>query len=411
MFDLAKAVTKTAEQQIQKNGPRSSHLFYQDEECRHIIESCFEFEGWAEPSCIRLSTAKDIDAKALSDIVMLELSQSNDVIEDARRFAAKVPNQKGVIVIGKENSITTLRSLKDMGFYYVFWPINRGEFTQFVRHVSVSQEKFHGVSENRRAKRIAVVGTKGGNGTSYIATMISKILAEKGSETILVDHHYRYSNIDIFLGLKDYQRRDNQELSGHMLDIDEDSAENYLVKAEPHLQVLALTGQKTVQANYDITMSVCDLLFRKANFIIEDYSFGTGVDYQLNDLFRIHDVFVVVVDPSIASVRNAKKIIDTISTQNEQYLSEKRILIVANCHKPKGALALNRQEVEEYLKRKVNVYKPFEKRQVQSILSGQSLAAERRRRDSLYSVATLIQGDKRSLNKGTLQRLKAVFKK
>lgn len=409
MFDLAKAVTKTAEQHVQKQGPRSSHLFYQDEACRKTVESCFVFEGWNEPVSMRLSASQKLDPKQLSDIVILELTQSVDVIEDAKRFATKVPNQKGVIVIGTENSITTLRGLKEMGFYYVFWPINRGEFTQFIRHVSASQEKFFGVSENRRAKRVAVIGAKGGVGTSYVSTFISKVLAEKGSQCILVDHHYRNTNIDIFLGLKQYHKRDNDELSGHMFDLDQESAENYLTKIDDHLSVLALEGQSTIQANYDITTSVCDLLTRRGNFIVEDYSAGNGVDYKLTDLMRNQDIFVVVLDPSIASVRSAKRIIDTIAEHNESNMAEKRILIVTNCHKPEGAFALSRKEVEHYLSRKVDLYKPFDKKQVQSILTGQVLAAEKRRSESIISIATLIEGETKSSRRSFSQRMKAAF--
>ncbi|TOO92001.1 chromosome partitioning protein ParA, partial [Vibrio parahaemolyticus] len=79
--------------------------------------------------------------------------------------------------------ISTLRSLKDMGFYYVFWPVNKQEIADFLIHVNKNLKTFSGVSQKRKAKRVAVVGSKGGVGTSLITTELSSLLSTQGSDT------------------------------------------------------------------------------------------------------------------------------------------------------------------------------------------------------------------------------------
>ncbi|MGR5456682.1 chromosome partitioning protein ParA, partial [Vibrio alfacsensis] len=86
-------------------------------------------------------------SKQESNLILLELNESSNVVSDAQAVAAKLPTHKGVIVIGKEDAISTLRSLKEMGFYYLFWPINKYEFAEFVMHVNNDLKAQKGVSK------------------------------------------------------------------------------------------------------------------------------------------------------------------------------------------------------------------------------------------------------------------------
>jgi len=114
MFDLAKAVSKSTEKEKVQNGPSGCSLFYQTSDCKSLLQEVFRFEGWSEPDCLR-SDLSVIDINNLQEIIILELNQSKNVVEDAKAFASRLPNHKGIVVIGKEDAITTLRGLKEMG--------------------------------------------------------------------------------------------------------------------------------------------------------------------------------------------------------------------------------------------------------------------------------------------------------
>ncbi|MCA2417978.1 chromosome partitioning protein ParA, partial [Vibrio chemaguriensis] len=158
----------------------------------------FEFEGWAAPTCIKQSAVpKNFYSEQSGNMVILELSESQDIVTDAQRLTNQMPTHKGIVVIGTEDSISVLRQLKDIGFYYLFWPINKHEFADFIMNVHRNLQTYTGVSKQRRAKRVAVVGSKGGIGTPFIATEISSKLASNDIDNILVDHQYNNSNIDV----------------------------------------------------------------------------------------------------------------------------------------------------------------------------------------------------------------------
>ncbi|WP_419239198.1 hypothetical protein [Photobacterium leiognathi] len=153
MFNLSKSLVNKVASPAENNTPAGCSVFFQTEACVELINEVFSFEGWNTPTCIKLSaTDEPIDANDLQSIVIVELNQSSNVVEDAKNFANRIPNHKGVVVIGKEDAITTLRSLKEMGFYYLFWPVTKQEFIDFLRHVHTNQQQFAGVSQNRKAK-------------------------------------------------------------------------------------------------------------------------------------------------------------------------------------------------------------------------------------------------------------------
>ncbi|MFA0233146.1 chromosome partitioning protein ParA, partial [Vibrio sp. 10N.261.45.A7] len=174
MFDLVKTMRESAAAEDLSginNGPSDCVLVYQSQECVDLVKEMFQFEGWDEPQFIKNA---DVDKKFYeeqkSNIVLLELCDSETMADDAQNFASHLPTRKGLIIIGQLDSIVKLRELKEMGFYYLYWPINKFEFSDFILNVQANLESFSGVSEKRKAKRVAVVGSKGGVGTSLIST-------------------------------------------------------------------------------------------------------------------------------------------------------------------------------------------------------------------------------------------------
>jgi len=126
MFDLTKALTKkTKPAQTGTTGIAGCTLFYQSQECLELVQEVFRFEGWNESACVKVKAGSaKLTEKQNGHIMILELTESTNVVEEAKSFASKSPTQKAVVVIGREDAISTLRSLNDMGFYYVFWPVN-----------------------------------------------------------------------------------------------------------------------------------------------------------------------------------------------------------------------------------------------------------------------------------------------
>ncbi|WP_318495373.1 AAA family ATPase [Photobacterium leiognathi] len=411
MFNLSKTITQKVTTTTEQQGPSGCSVFYQTQECLELVNEVFRFEGWKEPECSKFSLQNEkTDAAQLQEIIILELNQSKSVIEDAKNFANRIPNHKGVIVIGQEDAITTLRGLKEMGFYYVFWPVNKQEFTDFLRHVHKNQQQFAGVSQNRKAKRVAVIGTKGGVGNSLITTELSSYLADSGAQTIMVDRQYHNSNIDILLGLKKYQKHDANNLEYQLHDMDEASANDYLTKVTDKLKVLSLEGTEPVEKLVSYTNNIADLLIRHANFIIDDYSASVDFSLDLESIAAKNNIIVLIIEPTISSIRTAQSYLQYIENLRSSVHNDRRILLFLNIHRPAGAFSLAQHEIETYLDRKVDVVLPYNKMLATELLEGKRIyKQEDSTSGAITNLALKIKGKTQKVKQTPLTKIKALF--
>ncbi|MCW8327418.1 chromosome partitioning protein ParA [Photobacterium sp. SDRW27] len=374
MFDIAKAISQSTEKDKVQQGPSGCNLFYQTSHCKELIEEVFRFEGWADPQCVKSTLPQDhLTAKELEEIIILELNQSTSVVEDAKAFASRLPNHKGIIVIGQEDAITTLRGLKDMGLYYLFWPVNKQEASDFIRHVHSNIGRFAGVSQNRKAKKVAVIGSKGGVGTTLISAEIACELASSGTDTILVDHQYHTSNIDITLGLKNFEKQNAENLGLQFHDMDEESAAGYLQPISNKLRMLSLAGNLPVTDLLGYSHNIIDLLHRQANFIIEDYSGSTDFKVDIPLVVKRNDIVMLVLDPTVASVRNTRRLMESIHQYRQLEQKELRLFIFVNFHRPEVSFPLKLKEIEEHLECQADVVLPYNAKIASILLQGQRL--------------------------------------
>ncbi|PSW18342.1 chromosome partitioning protein ParA [Photobacterium sanctipauli] len=412
MFDLAKAIAKSPEPQPSAHGPAGCTLFYQTPNCKALVEEVFRFEGWAAPECRsdNINTT-DLQSVQLQELVLLELNQSSNVVEDARSFASQLPNHNGVIVIGKEDAITTLRGLKDMGFYYLFWPVGKEELTDFIRHVHNNQKKFAGVSQNRKAKTVAVVGSKGGVGTSLFSAEIATALASSGADCVLVDHQYHMTNMDIMLGKKDLNRHDTSHFSHQLHDMDEQSAADYLIRINKKCRLLSVTGEEPPHTLFDYTRTISDLLIRQTNFIIDDFSGSVRFPLNIKQLAEDHDICILIVEPSVTSARNTKKIIEQLQNYQSLNMRESRIITILNAHRPEPSFAMNQAEIEAYLGRAIDVVMPFDKNTAHHLLSGKRLHKLENSNGPLTTLIRLIKGQAVERKAPIMSKIQTWFKR
>lgn len=395
MFDLTKALSKkTPVMPMADSGVASCTLFYQTDTCLELVQEIFAFEGWNEPTCHRLQHRgiKTSDSKE-GQLVLFELNESKDIVSDVKAFATKLPTQKGVVVIGKEDSISTLRSLKDMGFYYVYWPVNKSEFADFLIHVNKNLQNFSGVSQKRKAKRVAVVGAKGGVGASIISTELSSVLSMRDVDTILVDHQYSASNIDVLLALKAFKPRAVDEFTAPLHEMDEEGALTYLHNSRKNLRLLSISGDLKQEELFNYNQTLCDLLARNTNFIVEDLSGSVDFKVEPRMLADVFDVVVLVLDPSVSAVRNAKRIYEGI--QNLQLNSSKkiRVITVVNYHRPSAAFVLKKNDVVKYLSAPVDLEIGFCKHLSHIIIDGKRVHKHDRQMNRAFDrLAKLISG-------------------
>lgn len=407
MFDLVDSLRKDKKKVLIEEDKVSSVLFFQTSGCKELVLEAYRFEGAAVPSIAKNSEEEIIEHVRSSDIeiVIVELNKSENISKDAERIRHLLPNHASVIVIGSEDAISTIRNLKSMGFYYLFWPITKQELIDFVHSVSDNRKRSssRGPGQNRRAKYVSVVGSKGGVGTTLIcAEMAYQLSADKKSSCLVVDQSYFTGNLDIMMGIRNFERRKVQK--GEMLaSLDEAFSQSLIYRQNSLLSLLALSSDHLDSAALlEYTNAIVDFLAEDVNFVIEDHSASVGFSFTSDNFLTKCDVIVLVIEPSVSSLRDAARIKDSLQKHNEN--SSLRMILVFNQTVHKKAMTVSRADAEEFLKQKMDIEIPYCELMSSTILDGKRIAKSSLKAakplqelTSLILGETTVQKSKRSL--------------
>ncbi|MGF1775597.1 chromosome partitioning protein ParA [Vibrio nomapromontoriensis] len=376
-------------------------------ECKNLIEEVFSFEGWSIPNIV--SSAKELkqsNASTLSDLVIIEMEDGEGILAESADLSSSLSTKQSVIVIGKEDSINTMRGLKKLGFYYVLWPINKVEMIDFIKHVTSNHVSSAGVNQFRRAKRIAMIGSKGGVGNSLVCCELANVIANYGAETILVDHSYEESNLDIILNTSFNNRLDVDTLKQQLADLDEEGASGFLSQVKDNLNIFSVTGGDKAENTFGYVQSALDLLGKKANFIIEDYSSSINFFPDIDNVLYRNDIVVIVAEPSISSVRVAKKFIKEIQSRVESGLQEKRLIVFLNAHRPPDSFNLSISEVEDFLETPLGGVLEYNKNFSKLLIQGKRVSEVLPKRNNPFvTLADTIIGKKHTIKTSLIRRI------
>ncbi|MGF1911513.1 chromosome partitioning protein ParA [Vibrio kasasachensis] len=400
MLDILESLNK-----VEKKAREVVHFscvaFTQSNECQVLIEEAFRFDGMSMPSFVS-NTDEEIQSHVRQsdvEIALVELTESSNVTEDMRRISHLLPNHASVIVIGKEDAISTIRNLKEMGFYYLFWPATKSEMLDFVKNVYNNRKSDSGLGKKRDAKKIAVWGCSGGVGTSLITTELATDLSERHhAKCLLVDHDYYAGNIDIFLKLEGFEKK-VAAITSVDVDVDATYAHSMTRKVNDMFSLLSLTSaEHSTHELKEYTRSLEHLLSEQNNFIVSDLSKGgqTNSDYQY--LVADVDTIVLVCSPAISSVRQLKNMTEFLSLK----APSSRQIIVLNHVQPEKATVLSKKEVQQFLGCSVNIEIPYDSGLLKHILDGGYLFNSRMPiARSMLMLTSMILGESIDKNKKT----------
>lgn len=371
MLDLVDLLKNSEKKETQKE-KLTSVLFHQSEQCKELVEEAFRFEGIVTPAILQNSddTIRKHVRESTIEIVLVELNMSSDVTKDMKRISHLLPNHASVIVIGSEDAISTIRNLKEMGFYYLFWPISKQELIDFVRNVNDNRSRNSGLGQNRTAKKIAFWGSKGGVGASFLTSEVAFELSDKkNSSCMIVDHNYSGGNLDIFLGLNQFEKRP-VTLGTMSSSLDLSYAMSMTKKVNNMLSVLAIESDDLNEMELkDYSRTLVKELSVQNNFILEDLSSSVNCKADLKVLAVDCDVFVLVLEPTVSCLREAARVISGL----DKYNSTVRCIVVLNYTIPEKSATVTKEEIEKYLRQPVDVTCPFESKFGSMVLEGKHL--------------------------------------
>ncbi|MGR5299060.1 AAA family ATPase [Vibrio mediterranei] len=400
--DKKKAPRSSTSVQTQKNG---TTLFFSDTTCRDVVLEAYNFEGIDVPTCIK-GTPQPTKKYQYGELVLVQLTESTDIEKDALQLNALIPNDRVVIILGNTDSIFTLRKLEKIGFYYLPWPADKMELLECISLARANDYKREQHGYFRQAKRIAIVGTKGGIGTTAIAAELTILLAKQSSRSVLVDHHYTFSNLDIILSNKELKQVNVNSITVDPKQLDEESINSYLTEIGHNTYYLGFTGADSLNELERYTHIVSTKLNRQTNFIIHDFSGSLNFPLTADSLVNEHDVIILVTEPSVSCTRATQHWLDKLKDAVIQQLASPKIMVVLNTHRPASSFNLSQSEVERFLKVKCDVVIPFYKSAAKQLIDGNKLQhLETRKSAPFTQLAQMLTGKGTLRKKGLLNRL------
>ncbi|RTZ60294.1 MAG: septum site-determining protein MinD [Gammaproteobacteria bacterium] len=210
------------------------------------------------------------------------------------------------------------------------------------------------------AKVYVVTSGKGGVGKSTVTANVATALAKLGKKVLVLDADIGLRNLDMLLGLEN-------RIVYDILDVVEGRAtpDKAFIKDKRGLPLYLIAANQTKNKDAISQEQMTDLV----NHLKEDYDFDyifidspAGIEQGFKNAASPADAALVVVNPEVASVRDADRVIGLLENmeKNEIYLIINRI----DWKKVKKGEMMSVDDVKEILKIPVLGVVPYEDKMV-----------------------------------------------
>ena len=241
------------------------------------------------------------------DLLLLESRAcSADLLSDLGGLADVCDPDTRVIVIGASNDVQLYRELTDRGIAdYLVWPVGEPAV------IAAAARAFRDVRPKKPGRTIAFVGAKGGVGASTVAHNVAWALAgEHASNAILADMDLPFGtagldfNIDAEQGIAD--------AIGDSGRLDELLLDRLMVSCSDNLSLL--TAPAVLGKGYDFDETAFEQMLdiaraHASNVILDVPHMWTA--WARHTLVSADEV-VVVAEPDLANLRNAKSLVELL---------------------------------------------------------------------------------------------------
>lgn len=261
-------------------------------------------------------------------IVDIESEKDLSIINDI--IVMGIPNDVMYVLIGDTDSITFSSELLKFGARYLYKNTQLGSVADIILNSK-------GKSVDRISLNVSILGCKGGCGNTTIASGL-------------------FSSIDKFISAPVLYIQGG---SGSR-DLDLISSENLgIIIQEAKIQKTSST--KSVKIDSEVVRFDYDNpVYQQYNINLFDHNISRASPEELEIVFNRTDVFVLIVGNNFSSFRTAKKIIDEYKKFELRSKSRpKRIIICVNEYTVrKSRDKFSREDIEDFLERKVDMYLP-----------------------------------------------------
>lgn len=282
--------------------PEIANLLQQVSVDRRLAKTEFEME----PGGIDAAIAHCASGPSPNLLLLDTTATPTELLTKLDRLAEHVEEGSKVVIIGAANDIGLFRELMSRGVSeYLVPPLQPLQIIRAISSLYVNPEKpFAG-------KVISVVGAKGGVGASTVAHNLAWLIAERfQANTTMVDLDLSFGT-----GALDFNQEPQQSVAEALLSpdrVDEVFLDRLLMRQTERLMLFCAPA--TLEREFEIDPEafeiVIDRVRRSAPFVVLDMP-HVWTPWVRQTLLSTDEV-VVVATPELASLRNAKNMIDRI---------------------------------------------------------------------------------------------------
>jgi pilus assembly protein CpaE len=326
------------------------------------------------------------------DVVIMDINMPDmDGIQATAQIAKVVPTAAVIIMSVQQDSDYFRKAMLAGARNYLIKPVDPDELYGTIRAVYKQHEiirrqqaAYQGVPVDMRTAVpaaegdviraghiIVVYSPQGGVGCTTIATNLATGLMKKGIKVLLVDSDLQFGDVGVFLKLQSQSTL--HDLVDKIDDLDTDFFDSIVATHESGLKVLLgpprLEQSLEVEQTPNAVARILEKVATHYDFVVVDTASHLN-ESQLS-LFDMATKIVMVATPTLASVKNARFVLDLFDRLN--YTPTKTMLILNRIEDERqqraGRVTIPTETIEKHLRRQVEARIPTDERTVLSAVN------------------------------------------
>jgi pilus assembly protein CpaE len=278
---------------------------------------------------IILSQAK---GHVLADMVVIELDEANPTrtFGSIRTILNTADQTEVFLTASRTDPQTILEAFRIGAKEFIPQPINRMEVETALARFEERARSKNAISENSAGCVVSVVGAKGGNGATTVATnlAVSLIEAAPDKSVALIDLNRHDSDLPLFLDLP--APRGLRDLSEDVSRLDDTILRSVLAKHESGIDLLqsGYDGIEGVEPVPGCVLRTLDLMRSIYDYVVVDC--GHTLENAVKEALDYSSTVMVVMTLNLPTIRRTKQLLELLQTAH--YGSDKVSVVVNRFH-------------------------------------------------------------------------------
>ncbi len=288
--------------------------------------------------------------------LLIEIASKETAIADLNSLAEVCEPDVKVIVCGDINELSFYKQLMDFGVdEYLLKPFTESDLVATFNKINSPKQNSQAETTTNPAKKIAVIGTRGGSGSTSLALNLGLLIAKKNqTPTVLVDFDSQFGTVSLDLDLE--PSRGFKEALEKPERVDSMFLDRLLIRRDEVFSILS--SEESFEEEYKISeesgvLLIAGLEKKFQTIICEMPRFLRK--HHLKAINVIDDI-IIISEPSVAGLRDAMRLCEFFVGK----MQKQNIKVIVNKIGMSKKHEMPIPNFEKSIKRKVDFQIPYE---------------------------------------------------